>query len=383
MDARLLRAAVLAAALVSLGARFKTANFVVDAATGQVAEQVGKAAEKYRHDLAIEWLGKPLPRWAEPCPITVKVAPQLGAGGATSFMFDRGQVYGWRMNIQGSLERVLDSVLPHEVTHTIFASHFRQPLPRWADEGACTTVEHAAERAKQQRMLIDFLKTGRGIPFSRMFAMKEYPPDVLPLYSQGYALAEFLIDRGGKQKYLQYLAEGLHGEQWVVATQKHYGFASLGELQNTWLDWVRQGRPLASKPAAPETTTPEAVAAAPRRERPEPNLIYRAQSEDPPATAGKLVPVRRASSTSAAPTNATPAVSAPATRNAKLGDVGGWRPASPQPPMAAETASSASPAADVSARPPASDSRVLMEWSREPRPAALDASASERGVLRR
>ena len=61
------------------------------------------------------------------------------------------------MSIQGSRQRILDSVLPHEVTHTIFASHFRQPLPRWADEGACTTVEHASERAKQEKMLIEFL----------------------------------------------------------------------------------------------------------------------------------------------------------------------------------------------------------------------------------
>ena len=37
--------------------------------------------------------------------------------------------------------RILDSVLPHEITHTIFATHFGQPLPRWADEGACTTVD--------------------------------------------------------------------------------------------------------------------------------------------------------------------------------------------------------------------------------------------------
>ena len=44
-----------------------------------------------------------------------------GAGGATSFVFDRGEVFGWKMNIQGSRERILDSVLPHEVTHTIFA----------------------------------------------------------------------------------------------------------------------------------------------------------------------------------------------------------------------------------------------------------------------
>ena len=38
-------------------------------------------AELYRKELALEWLGEILPRWSEPCPIVVKVGPELGAGG--------------------------------------------------------------------------------------------------------------------------------------------------------------------------------------------------------------------------------------------------------------------------------------------------------------
>jgi len=119
-------------------AGYRTTNFTVDAPTPQLAKQIGDSAEQWRSQLSKEWLGKELPNWSKPCPIKAKVASSLGAGGATSFVFDNGEVFGWRMEIQGSRERILDSVLPHEVTHTIFASHFRQPLPRWADEGACT-----------------------------------------------------------------------------------------------------------------------------------------------------------------------------------------------------------------------------------------------------
>ncbi|HEY5314943.1 MAG TPA: hypothetical protein VIK18_20595, partial [Pirellulales bacterium] len=126
MEARLVRAAILAAALGCLGASYRTQNFVVQAATGDIAHRVGDEAEKFRRELAIQWLGQAMPNWSQPCPITVQVADHLGAGGATSFVFNEGEVFGWQMNIQGSLERVLDSVLPHEVTHTIFASHFRQ-----------------------------------------------------------------------------------------------------------------------------------------------------------------------------------------------------------------------------------------------------------------
>ncbi len=224
-------------------AGYRTANFIVEAPTEALARKIGDAAEQYRQTLSVEWTGSPLPRWSRPCPITAQVAPTLGAGGATSFVFDRGEVFNWTMTIQGSEERILDSVLPHEITHTIFASYFRRPLPRWADEGACTTVEHPVERARQHRLLIEFLTTGRGIAFPEMFAMKEYPADVLPLYSQGYSLARYLIERGGRHKYVAFVAEGLETDNWSAALGKHYGVPNVAQMQYVWLDWVKQGCP--------------------------------------------------------------------------------------------------------------------------------------------
>jgi hypothetical protein len=288
MDARFIRAALVAASLASLGAGYRTPNFVVEAPTPEIAEQIGKAAEQYRRELAMEWLGKAMPTWSQPCPITAQVSDHLGAGGATSFVFDRGEVFGWKMQIQGPLNRVLDSVLPHEVTHSIFASHFRRPLPRWADEGACTTVEHTSERVKQQKMLISFLRTGRGIPFSQMFVMKEYPHDIMPLYAQGHSLASYLVNQGGKRKFLEFVRDGLEQERWTEVTRQHYGYESLASLQNTWLEWVKRGSPsILSQPSAGQ------LAQAEPRPSPEPNLIFRGQSADrpdgprmPPAPAG-------------------------------------------------------------------------------------------------
>ena len=222
----------------------RSQNFIVSAQTRALATEICEAAETYRRDLAIEWLGAELPPWQQPCPIEAQVHPQLGAGGATQFSFSRqGMPFGWSMSVQGSKERVLDSVLPHEITHTIFATHFGRPLPRWADEGACTTVEHVSEKHKQDRFLIEFLMTERGIPFNKMFAMKEYPPDMLPLYAQGYSLARYLIMQGGKRKYVQYVGEGMQTENWPAVTRKYYGHKDLSDLQVTWLDWVRMGSP--------------------------------------------------------------------------------------------------------------------------------------------
>ncbi len=230
--------------VTAIGASARSQNFIVSAPNRALATEICEAAENFRRELAIEWLGAELAPWSQPCPIQAQVDPQLGAGGATQFSFSRqGMPFGWSMSIQGSKERVIDSVLPHEITHTIFATHFGRPLPRWADEGACTTVEHTSEKVKQERFLIDFLMTERGIPFNKMFAMKEYPPDMLPLYAQGYSLARYLIMQGGKRKYVQYVGEGMQTDNWPAATRKYYGHKDLSDLQVTWLDWVRAGSP--------------------------------------------------------------------------------------------------------------------------------------------
>lgn len=271
MDART-KVAVVVVALFSLGADYSTNNFVVSAPDPQLAKQVAAAAEKYRHDLAIQWLGAELPQWSEKCPVTVRLAAQ--AGGQTSFGFtndgSRSAPVGWKMEIYGSPERILDSVLPHEVTHTIFATHFGRPLPRWADEGACTTVEHESERNKNHDLLLRFLTTNRGIPFNRMFVMKQYPHDIYPLYAQGYSLARFLIMQGGRQHFMDYVGAGMATERpgiepraWDAATKEFYGYDDLSELQVRWVQWVRQGCPDVSEPSTESVAQTDRNASAP------------------------------------------------------------------------------------------------------------------------
>ncbi len=227
-------------------------NFIVFAATPQFAAQVSQAAEEYRSKLATYWLGKELPSWSERCPVHVLASPQLGAGGETRFAPVPGGVGNWMMQVQGTEERVLDSVLPHEITHTIFATHFApynsappfdRYLPRWADEGACTTVEHEEEKSKHRHFLQDFLRTGRGIAFNKMFGLKDYPKDILPLYAQGHSVVQFLLDQGGPRKFVGFLEDGMRNGAWQVAMKTHYEYESIGELQTQWNRWLRDGSP--------------------------------------------------------------------------------------------------------------------------------------------
>src|SRR5262249_42772271 len=134
---------VLAGALASLGASVRTTNFVVHAANPQVAQQVAQKAEEYRKEKAQQWLGYDVPAWAKPCPLFVQVT-MAGTSGATTFDFGHNPIRQ-RMEIRGPLDRLLASVLPHEITHTVFAYYFRCPVPRWADEGGSVLSEDEVE----------------------------------------------------------------------------------------------------------------------------------------------------------------------------------------------------------------------------------------------
>ena len=229
-----------------VAASSRSANFIVYARDANFARQIAREAERLRDHLAMEWLGGKLRPWRDKCPIRVQVHPRMAAGGETSFAFrGRGpsEPTSWQMKIWGSRQRVFDSVLPHEVTHTIFATHFGQPLPRWADEGACTTVEAASERKKHELNLLQFLRTNQGIPFARMFAMKQYPRNILPLYAQGYSVARYLIDRGGKRRFVRFVGEGLRTDRWAAAVRNHYSYKNLSDLQLQWNRWVARGCP--------------------------------------------------------------------------------------------------------------------------------------------
>ncbi len=217
----------------------RSKNFLVHAPNQALAEAVARDAERFRNELAEYWLGGRLPDWPTPCPIEVVAGPRLAAQGVTTYT--RSPVGNFQMEVVGTPERILDSVLPHEVTHTVLATHFGRPLPRWADEGICTTVEHSAERNKHEAKLREFLSTRRGIAMNRLFLMTEYPADMLPMYAQGYSVCRFLIEQSGPRRFIKFLEDYMRSPSWTANVREHYGYESLEELQQQWLGWVADG----------------------------------------------------------------------------------------------------------------------------------------------
>jgi len=252
---------------------YRTENFTVRAPNKQLAETFGKYAEKYRVEKAMEWLGREMPKWPRPCPLVVEVTENR-TGGATTFTFSNSPgVQSQEMKIFGPVKQLLDSVLPHEITHTVLAHHFGQAVPRWADEGGSVLSENDKERLDHDIKCREFLNAGRGIPLRILFPMKEYPRDMIVLYAQGYSASAYLIELGGgglkgRTKFLAFIEAGMQrgGKNWEAAIKSHYSFDSVDDLQAKWIDSLR-------KP-------PVAIAAASRSKEPAGSPVAQAKGND-------------------------------------------------------------------------------------------------------
>jgi hypothetical protein len=233
---------LLAFTLVPVGTSYRTPNFVVDAPTVAIAKQVGDAAEQYRRDKAKQWLGKEMPAWPERCPLKVTVTTG-GTFGATTFTFDKGKMLCQAMQVEGSVERILANVVPHEVTHTVLAHRFRRPLARWADEGIAVLAEDPGAHKRQDKVLREVLASpDQIIPLRRLFAATEYPNDATglrALYAEGHSVARFLVDAKDRATLLAFVDQGMR-DGWDKACKTHYKYAGVDELEQAWLSHVKE-----------------------------------------------------------------------------------------------------------------------------------------------
>jgi hypothetical protein len=312
---------LLVIAAPSPAANYTTQNFVVTAPNEELARIFGDQAEAYRRQKAIDWLGQEMPAWPRRCPLKVQITDRA-AGGATTFTFgsdgNRPVVSSQHMEIHGPTRQLLNSVLPHEVTHTVLAHHFGRPVPRWADEGGSVLSENDEERFSHDIRCRELLNGGRGIRLRVLFRMVEYPSDMMVLYAQGYSVTQYLVARGGdghegRAKLLQFLGYGMQGntpDSWNMAANRVYGFDGIDAMEAAWLDALKTppSRVIAARggnaPARPTGKATEyAATAAPRTD---------VRSSAPPAMPVLEAPVRavRGSTPSDDPAHGT-AVSAP------------------------------------------------------------------------
>ncbi len=208
-------------------------NFIVECEEPRCARVVAEMAELHRKRIAEQWLGKELPKWTKPCKIQVKIRPE-NARGATTMNFEGG--IGLSMLLEGPLDQLLADTLPHEVTHTVMATHFGKPIPRWADEGIAMMSESPEERTRHVLQALQLVANGRTMRLKKLLPMTNFPVHPI-LYAQSHLLISFLVEQKDRATLLVFVKDGMQGD-WDKAAAKHYGFRDLEQMESLWKQWL-------------------------------------------------------------------------------------------------------------------------------------------------
>ena len=211
-------------------------NFTVLAPNQSLADAVAKQAEAYRKQVALEWLGKELPDRDGRSLVTVHVAPQKDEGA--TWPIDSAERTLHQVWLTTSVDRATGSTLHHEVVHTVLDSHFfPQSPPAWASEGIASQADDAGRKETQRQIVAHWSQTGRWPGLRSLLEYRRIEHDNLSRYAAASSLTEFLVERGGKTRVVEFAASGPN-RGWDRAVADCYGLGDVAALQSAWQAWA-------------------------------------------------------------------------------------------------------------------------------------------------
>jgi hypothetical protein len=98
--------------------------------------------------------------------------------------------------------------------------------------------EDERELTRHDQIAADLVNRRGEISLAELFVIDEYPKDLMAFYGQGYSISRFLIEIGGRPRFLRFVRDGLRSG-WDEATYEQYGLADVNELDRAWRSWHR------------------------------------------------------------------------------------------------------------------------------------------------
>jgi hypothetical protein len=229
-----------------------TDNYRILHMNERVAQQVAAIAERERDVLWRAWTGKEPPgKWPQSCDIYLYPShremivmtggePKAGSTLVQPSKLYHGRILSRRVNLTADDRGLLDSTLPHEVSHLVFGDLFAGKVPLWINEGAATMAEGPRKQRYYERVLLRFLKDGRLFRTADLVQLTRYPdfPDVSLFYAQSSALVAYLLSLADGPTFIEFVGQiGKRGH--AGALRAVYGFANLQQLHLRWLSFVK------------------------------------------------------------------------------------------------------------------------------------------------
>jgi len=213
-------------------------NFTVLAPNQTLADAVAKQAEIYRKQSALDWLGKELPDRLGRSLITIDISSQKDEG--LTWPIDCAERKFHQVWLTTSTQRALGSTLHHEVVHTVLDSHcYPESLPAWASEGIASQADDAERKANQSLIVARWSNTGRWPALRSLFESSRIEHNNLGGYAAASSITEFLVQRGGKTRVVDFASNGPK-RGWDRAASDYYDVRDLADLQSAWQAWATE-----------------------------------------------------------------------------------------------------------------------------------------------
>jgi len=133
-------------------------------------------------------------------------------------------------------DEFFDIILPHEMAHIIFREcvGFDKSLPLWLDEGVAILAE--VDSSRRLAYAKEAVLKGNYIPLDKLSNINDYAlMDPYVFYSQSASVVDFLLDRYGRNTFVNFCRELRDNNSWKLALKKVYKIEGLDDLQNRWL----------------------------------------------------------------------------------------------------------------------------------------------------
>jgi hypothetical protein len=229
----------------------ETDNFRIHHVDPTLARQLAQRVETARGDLYRYWTpSASAPSWSPRCdlylyPNASTFARLTGqpaeSPGFSTLDLSRGRVVSRRINLRADADRLLDAVVPHEVSHVVLADLFpNQQIPRWADEGMAILAEPIDAQSARLADLDASLSSGRVFRTGAMMGASGPNDRDWDLFmAQSASLTRYLIQLDSPTRFLAFLrASQRLGIEPALKTV--YGFESADDLHSRWLSHARR-----------------------------------------------------------------------------------------------------------------------------------------------
>jgi hypothetical protein len=221
----------------------ETANFrIMHDQKKTMVENVGKVAEETRLALQKKWFGDVSVEWDGKCSIYLHVnrekyetkTKQKNTLGHMRTITQVDGVYSRTIHIPAKEAKLLEDVLPHEVSHSVMAVRFQGKMPRWADEGMAMLAESPAAIDECLGRLAKYKKQDALFALEVMLQTDE-PEHIMTLefYSQSTSVVQFLTKRKGPATFTAFLRTCLR-KGYEPALKEHYAIEGFRDLERQW-----------------------------------------------------------------------------------------------------------------------------------------------------